>query len=442
MADNNKKKEVLMFALWSVIYIFAVRLATISYWEFNILEPKHWKYIYNMWQKGWVISSAYEWSFFFTILLTLPMWIIGYNLAKDAGKSEKVKKLGKKTLVYLKTIKNIPKSIKEAHIKAEKGEASEEKEDDGLVKMPDGRLLPKEKAAEIEAEKEKAKEKARQREEEEIIEKPYELLRNKYKEAHILEESNDSDTQNKKKIINDSEEDSSSSEEKSEKIDLSKIMQDLEREKAEIENSRHNNNTEDNDDDSIEIEEDDDEKPDIENMLSPGNFKLPPPPPIIFERILSRANYKTLANVKTNNDKIDFIGISEEEIVLLNIDYTDNDWLADEKSLKGKPPLWFAEDKHINSPVYVLNQYRKELENKLSKEFSDKKIKTIFCVASGSILNAKDMMNIWKKTETEIVRFGAGGPRNLKNIVDLIKPETKTEINDEAFEKIKQIINS
>ena len=64
----------------TVGYFFWLQRLMIAMWGFNPMSRQHWLYIWNEWQRGWVIQSVREWLFVIAIFAMIPVWVTGSAL--------------------------------------------------------------------------------------------------------------------------------------------------------------------------------------------------------------------------------------------------------------------------------------------------------------------------------------------------------------------------
>jgi len=129
--------------------------------------------------------------------------------------------------------------------------------------------------------------------------------------------------------------------------------------------------------------------------------------------ILSGANYQVVKDVTLGNLPLGFVGISADKVVLCLMDLEKGDWLADEEFFNEEEPLWFSETAHRTSPVYRLLTEAKLFAKKLSDKGLAQTVVPILVEKEGSIINANDMMETWKKMAVVVCRTDLGGPEEL-----------------------------
>ena len=69
-------KLIFSAALGAVLYALLMKIFLKTGWNFDIFNDRHWKFVWNKWQHGWVIKGKKDVLFFFLILSFLPGWIL------------------------------------------------------------------------------------------------------------------------------------------------------------------------------------------------------------------------------------------------------------------------------------------------------------------------------------------------------------------------------
>lgn len=81
------KKLIKIFRLtaigvaWTTLYAYVVSLLMRYFWHFEFLNPRYWKIINKFWQNGGIIDTTSEYMFIFTIILIIPLWVLGWKKA-------------------------------------------------------------------------------------------------------------------------------------------------------------------------------------------------------------------------------------------------------------------------------------------------------------------------------------------------------------------------
>ena len=129
--------------------------------------------------------------------------------------------------------------------------------------------------------------------------------------------------------------------------------------------------------------------------------------------ILSGANYQVIKDVTIGNLPLGFVGISADKVVLCLMDLEKGDWLADEEFFNEEEPLWFSETAHRTSPVYRLLTEAKMFAKKMADKGLAQVVVPSLVEKEGTIINANDMAETWKKMDVVVCRTDLGGPEEL-----------------------------
>ena len=140
--------------------------------------------------------------------------------------------------------------------------------------------------------------------------------------------------------------------------------------------------------------------------------------------ILSGANYQVVLDAVVGKLPIQYVGISADKVVLCLVDKEKGDWLADEEFFNEEEPLWFSETSHRISPVYQLLTEAKTFAKKLADKGMPQTVVPILIEKEGTIINATDMMETWKKMAVLVCRTDLGGPEELASLGVVVPPAT------------------
>lgn len=155
--------------------------------------------------------------------------------------------------------------------------------------------------------------------------------------------------------------------------------------------------------------------------------------------VLSAANYQVLKDVVMNDVPLAYVGISEDTVVLCMTDSEKGDWLADEEFFNGEEPLWFSESAHRISPVYRLNKLAQTFSAKLKKAAMAQAVVPVLIEKEGTIINAPDMLETWKKMEIVVCRTDLGGPEELPSFTVAL-PTASGKGTEETFNQIRELL--
>ena len=123
------------------------------------------------------------------------------------------------------------------------------------------------------------------------------------------------------------------------------------------------------------------------------------------------------------------------------LDKEPGDWLADEERFNDEEPLWFSESSHRISPVRKIDLAKQALEEKLKEADLAFTVTPYVIVQLGNIINAEDMLDIWKEMKINVTRIDRGTPKELKLFAKALN-EADGVADKENFEKIKKLIRN
>ena len=139
---------------------------------------------------------------------------------------------------------------------------------------------------------------------------------------------------------------------------------------------------------------------------------------------IERNGFALIKDVRVNDIKVDFVGISGDRILTAVIDNVAGDWLADEERFNDEDPLWFSETSHRVSPVRRLLDIAGGVKEKLGLDDAYE-ADNILIIEDSKVINAVDMMDIWEDMNVSVCRFGTGGPVSLPIFQDVVQKAEK-----------------
>ncbi|MFR9660355.1 MAG: AAA family ATPase, partial [Rikenellaceae bacterium] len=71
-----------------------------------------------------------------------------------------------------------------------------------------------------------------------------------------------------------------------------------------------------------------------------------------------------------------------------------NTWLADEEEINGEKPMWFSEDSHTLSPLYLVTEYTKALNMQLELYYQP----IVVMMHPHYVINIEDIVKVWDDT--------------------------------------------
>lgn len=100
---KNTKRTLTVGAVWSLIILgwWFPTFMKIN-WNFNPYSKQNWAYIKEEFQNGWVLNSASDWFWLLSMILILPIWIIGWRLCLRVEWKKMLKKAYQKVLYFFR----------------------------------------------------------------------------------------------------------------------------------------------------------------------------------------------------------------------------------------------------------------------------------------------------------------------------------------------------
>lgn len=74
----NLIKNIVVFVIWSLFFVFFFKTLTSVVWNFNILSPRSWETLFSFWNRGGVFKTAPDIVLLFLLLLLPFIYIFGY----------------------------------------------------------------------------------------------------------------------------------------------------------------------------------------------------------------------------------------------------------------------------------------------------------------------------------------------------------------------------
>lgn len=415
--------------LWSIFFIEGIRVIMLTNWHFDILRSSHWLHAWNLWASGWIIDEPKEWAFVLIVLSMVPVWITVWA-ALSAIKWEKL----------LKNIMNIPLaffgSVFGKQFKQYKNMASVK-----VVKKKKSykEIRPKSAGSPIDSpisaprsifdeEKRAALSGAPVRQKPRPIGAPQPVI----KPAEPKEFSHSLFNMDGDEDVLDfdlfEENFASEKQEEPTKKDYEKQEDPAKNNKKPEKRTNQNNSSPQNNTKKVTSEN----RPQNKNKSASGNST--------FE-LLKQKGYDVISGATIKNTFIDFIGVSKDQICLCLNDKEPGDWLADEERFNDEEPLWFSESSHRISPVRKADLARLTLVEKLKDADFSFEVVPFVIEQIGNIINAEDMLDIWRDLNVNVTRIDRGTPKEIPLFAKSL--ETADEKVDKAvLEKIKKLLRN
>ena len=419
---------------WSIFFLEGIRVILLTNWHFDLIDSRHWHYVWDLWMSGWVIDDRHEWAFIFVIFSFIPLWLTGWaslslikwevylkklwNKLKEFYftrilKQEKTQK--EKAPAPKPTIKR-KKSYKEIRPRSLNSISSTQSESRITSPIAANRTLPNVKPINIPTTPVVATNS--------ILD--HSLFKFDEEESDFDLNFDDLD-----KIQSASKQSGAQAQDKKTENTPSSSPQNDKRSKKE--NNESNNRSKDrpkeNKKSNKSISQTGQQPSAPKNI---GNSSL---------EVLKQKGYQVITSATIKNNFVDFIGVAENQICICLVDKEAGDWLADEERFNDEEPLWFSESSHRISPVRCADIVQKHLKEKLQENGFDFNITTYVIIQYGNIINAEDMFETWDNMHINVTRIDRGMPRELKLFAKSLE-EADNTINIEQFEKIKKLIRN
>ena len=117
------------------------------------------------------------------------------------------------------------------------------------------------------------------------------------------------------------------------------------------------------------------------------------------------------------------------------------DWLADEERFNDEEPLWFSESSHRISPVRKVDLAKTALMEKLKDADLSFEIVPFVIEQIGNIINAEDMIDIWRDLNVKVTRIDKGTPKEIPLFVKVLE-DAEEKVDKTVLEKLKKLIRS
>lgn len=159
-------------------------------------------------------------------------------------------------------------------------------------------------------------------------------------------------------------------------------------------------------------------------------IQLPQREPVVEDipALFKNAGYYLIEKVTTPLLSLDYVAVCADKVYAVLIDREAGDWLAEEEPFNGEAPLWFSEIDHRVSPVYELRQCVDGLKQKIAAAFPELPVIPFMIEEKGNIINAEEMMRIWKEMNVVVARTDIGGLEDLPTATETIVAVTPASV--------------
>ncbi len=425
---------VIVGLIWSVFFLEGIRVILLTNWHFDLIDSRHWSYLWDLWMNGWVIDDKREWAFILIILSFIPLWLTGWASLSLIKWEVLLKNIWQK--IYSLYRKYILKNEKEEQervvvqkpvIKRKKSYKEIRPRDLSAIRatpaenipapspIANNRTLPNVKP---------------------IIMPTAAPIQNNSILDHALfkfdEDESDFD-------LNFDDLDKIQSKPKETPKTENSETQQTNRETKSYDRKTDRSNKQNNDNNRSK----DNRKNNRPNPIPSAAVQAPTPKNLGNSslEVIKQKGYQVITSATIKNNFIDFIGVADGQLCVCVVDKETGDWLADEERFNDEEPLWFSESSHRISPVRGADIAQKYLSEKLKESGFDFKISTYVIIQYGNIINAEDMFETWDNMNINVVRIDRGMPRELKLFAKTLE-EADNSIDIEQFEKIKKLIRN
>lgn len=404
MNARRLARNIFIFVLWSWLFLYWLRFFLFRNWFFDFAWANDWAYLWHEWTSGWVIYSASDWTFIFTIFAAIPLWLIGFLLLISVKWGETAKKIVSKAF-----------SLKK-------------KEEKKKEKVPFIAKTPSHKTK-----------------------RPPALNIGEIQQRVLEQEDEDSSfpSDREDKPVLSSQE----AKEKKEPGSYEEFLSSLNKPQTEEKGGKQKGDSFFDDDFDPSIPESR-LLPDpsqngpgrsVSDVTDSAGLNMTAPAKHIENEkpdltpILEEKGYRVLTDVLVDGSRIDYVGISEQKVVLCQIDKEPGDWLADEEQFNNDDPLWFSESSHRTSPVFELKKKQESLLSKLAAANLSLEILPVLVMNFGEIINSEDMLETWQSMKILVASFKPDPAEELPLFKDIL-PQAGEAAGEEKAEQIGKIL--
>lgn len=444
---------------WSIFFLEGIRVIMLQNWYFDIFNTEHWSIAWNLWLNGWVIDEPKEWAFVLIILTFIPLWLTGWAALSLISWEKALVKLvlfpvnlfKKFFLKPVKIIKNSSmrgikkrKSYKEIRPRSIRTPLDENAYNDTPApqKSGGGKGPAPRSSAPAPAPKPLPQSPS-------LIEKSAPVSGTASFDHSLFKFDEEDDFEFN---IDAFDEKPAAAENKVQPKDNKKRDN---RDNKDNRDNRDNNrkNNKPNNENKGNRRDNNQQQDNRDDNRQPQKKNGPQPPAVIDQQskaprvagstldVIKQKGYEVITSTTIKENLIDFIGISEKQIVLCLIDKEAGDWLADEERFNDEEPLWFSESSHRVSPVRKVDLARQALTQKLEDSDFNFEVKAYVIIQIGNIINAEDMFEVWDNMNISVTRIDRGSPKELKLFSKSLE-DADSSIGKDEFEKLKKFIRN
>ena len=418
---------------WSIFFLEGIRVILLTNWHFDLIDPRHWRYVWDLWLSGWVIDDRREWAFIFIIFSFIPLWLTGWAALSLIKWEDLFLKLWHKLVEFYKNfmLKKNSQPVVEQPVVVRPMIRRKKS-----YKEIRPRSLSAPQSAQIEAAPEPSPIAANR-----TLPNVKPIITSTTNPANpatsILEHS-------LFKLNPDEENDFDLNFDALDKIGSQPQESPKQEETFESDTPRSNNrrqSRETSDRSTRSREPRDNNRRNNKPLPVSGQTSAPKNVGNSSLEVIKQKGYQVITSATIKNNFVDFIGVADGQICICLVDKESGDWLADEELFNDEEPLWFSESSHRISPVRCADIVQQYLSTKLQENGFDYAVSTYVIIQYGNIINAEDMFETWDNLHINVTRIDRGMPRELRLFAKTLEDADKS-IDIERFEKIKKIIRN
>lgn len=422
---------------WSIFFLEGIRVIMLTNWHFDIFMTRHWRILYNLWENGWTIRHAKEWAFILIILTFIPLWLTGWAALSLIAWDQILTKIFLFPIklfrkFFFKPVKIIS-TKKSKTIKKKK--SYKEIRPRGIRAPIDDRIedtLPRPTTLSNQAFKTAAP-KPTSAPNLQALSSPAPAAPKSFDHSlfQFDDDSNDDFDFNFDAFDTQVEQPKESITPKPEPVKENNRHQNRERNNKDKKDAPKERDNRDNRDKREAKDTRRNQTAKNENTQYGGSTL----------EIIKQKGYEVITGATLKNNLVDFVGVANKQICICMLDKEPGDWLADEERFNDEEPLWFSESSHRISPVRKIDLAKQALEEKLKEADLAFTVTPYVIVQLGNIINAEDMLDIWKEMKINVTRIDRGTPKELKLFAKALN-EADGAADKENFEKIKKLIRN
>lgn len=73
----KKASSPIIVLIWTLLIFIVFKDFIFKNWRFNIIDIEHWRYLKNLWDKGYTFSTGKDWLFILSLLGIPTTWLLG-----------------------------------------------------------------------------------------------------------------------------------------------------------------------------------------------------------------------------------------------------------------------------------------------------------------------------------------------------------------------------